>query len=303
MSFFRHTNAGGISVVIPPGNEPRDPRTGRLLKDLTAGQLAIVYERNPELRKLAIEPYDQRKLTQPELRGTWNGSPIVDVGKKARESALLRDPSPARKAPTKPVVATRRHASERAIAVAWHEAFHAGAALYYGLRVSSTTIIPDDGADGCTMVQDVKSVAPTLHGLVMLAGQEGDAIGGFRLSSENYATDDADIGGSLEWREALRQRVRSDLPKFIGGVNEIARQLLAKETLSEFQIKSAFIRGQRRTRGVGEKAAPAKGRVTRTFNLNDLKDLADWNRQMGRELDAAPIGYASGHIVDGSYKR
>jgi hypothetical protein len=79
MSFFRHTNAGGISVVIPPGNEPRDPRTGRLLKDLTAGQLAIVYERNPELRKLAIEPYDQRKLTQPELRGTWNGSPIVDV--------------------------------------------------------------------------------------------------------------------------------------------------------------------------------------------------------------------------------
>jgi hypothetical protein len=137
----------------------------------------------------------------------------------------------------------------------------------------------------------------------MLAGQEGDAIGGFRLSSENYATDDADVGGSLEWREALRQRVRSDLPKFIGGVNEIARQLLAKETLSEFQIKSAFIRGQRRTRGVGEKAAPAKGRVTRTFNLNDLKDLADWNRQMGRELDAAPIGYASGHIVDGSYKR
>jgi hypothetical protein len=152
MSFFRHTNAGGISVVIPPGNEPRDPRTGRLLKDLTAGQLAIVYERNPELRKLAIEPAGQRKLPEPELRGSWNGSPIIDISRRARESALLRDPSPARKAPTKPVVATRRHASERAIAVAWHEAFHAGAALYYGLRVSSTTIIPDDGADGCTMV-------------------------------------------------------------------------------------------------------------------------------------------------------
>jgi hypothetical protein len=279
MSFFNLVTGGGFAAVIPPGNAPRDPMTGRLLEHLTPRQLELVLERNPGLR-VATE---RREL--------------------ARESALLRDPAPVRSLPTKPVASTRRHANERAIAVAWHEAFHVGAALYYGLRVSSTTIIPDDGADGCTTVQDVKSVAPTLHGLVMLAGQEGDAIGGFRMSSENYATDDADIGGSLEWREALRQRVRTDLPKFIGGVNEIARQLLARETLTEFQIKSAFIRGQRRARGVEEKAARAKGRVIREYDFNKQADIRAWNRQQGHEdLDREPIGFGVGHIVAESFR-
>ena len=233
-----------------------------------------------------------------------------------RQAALVRDKAPARSLPTKPVAATRRHASERAIAVAWHEAFHAGAGLYYGLRVSSSTIIPDAGADGCTMVQDVKEIAPTLHGLVMLAGQEGDAIGGFRMSSENYATDDADVGGSLEWREALRQRVRSDLPKFIGGVNEIARQLLAKETLSEFQIKAAYLTGQRRGVAVqrsttaptqkpagATKKQPQRGRVLREFNMSNPTDAADFAALMGCKNGEEAIGYTGGYVVQGSYKQ
>ena len=216
MTFFNHINGGGISAVHPPGNEPRDIRTGRLLRDLTARQLEVIYEHSPHLRELGIEPCDQRKLPEPELRGTWNGSPIVDISKKARD--------PARNvATTKP-----RHPSERAIAVAYHEAFHTAAALYYGLRISSTTIIPDGRSDGCTVIQDVKEIAPTIHGLVMLAGQEGDAIGGFRLSSENYASDNVEIGGSLEWREALRERLRSDLPKFVGGADRDRKAITGK---------------------------------------------------------------------------
>ena len=165
------------------------------------------------------------------------------------------------------------------------------------------------------MVQDVKDIAPTLHGLVMLAGQEGDAIGGFRMPSENYATDDAEVGGSLEWREAFGKRVRSDLPKFIGGVNEIARQLLAKETLSEFQIKSAYLTGQRRgvavqrsTTGPAQKPAgtakrnPSKGRVLREFNMSNPRDAADFAAMMGCKTGEEAIGYTGGYVVQGSYK-
>lgn len=123
------------------------------------------------------------------------------------------------------------------------------------------------------------------------------------LSSENYATDNAEVGGSLEWREALRERLRSDLPKFVGGVIEISRQLLAKETLSEFQIKSAFFRGQRRARGVDEKAAPKQPRVIRTFDFSKQEDVRAWNWQQGHEdLDREPIGFGVGHIVQGSYR-
>ena len=303
MTFFNHINGGGISAVHPPGNEPRDVRTGRLLKDFTAHQLDVIYEHSPHLSELGIVARDQYKHPEPELRGTWNGSPTVDISKKARD--------PARNVAT----AKPRHPSERAIAVAFHESFHAGAGLYYGLRVLSSTILPDGHADGCTMVQDVKSVAPTLHGLIMLAGQEGDAIGGFRLSWENYTTDNAEVGGSPEWREALRERLRSDLPKFVGGVNEIARQLLAKETLSEFQIKSAYLTGQRRgvavqrsttaptpkTAGTNEKQ-PQRGRVLREFNMANPTDAADFAAMMGCRAGEEAIGYTGGYVVQGTYK-
>jgi hypothetical protein len=290
MSLFNHINGGGISTVIPPGDDARDITTGRLLKHLTPRQLEVVLERNPNLR--VVEPVLPRETTP-----------------------LPRDPvaHDRKTAPTKPVV--KRHQSERAIAVAWHEAFHAGAGIYYGLRVSSSTIIPDAGADGCTLVQDVKAIAPTLHGLVMLAGQEGDAIGGFRLSAENYVTDNADVGGSPEWREALRGRLRSDLPKFIGGVTEIARQLLAKETLSEFQIKSAYLTGQRRGVAVqrptpaptqmkvgATNKQPQRGRVLREFNMANPKDAADFAAMMGRKASEEVIGITGGYIVQGSYR-
>ena len=171
-------------------SELRDDQSGLLVKNHTQNQRDYYLLRHPEMAgKL---PPIERLPDHRQVSGSVNGRRVVTLD-DVRRSALLRDPvQHVRKtAPTKPVV--KRHPSERAIAVAFHEAFHAAAALYYGLRVSSSTILPDGRSDGCTVIQDVKEIAPTLHGLVMLAGQEGDAIGGFRLSSENYASDNVEL--------------------------------------------------------------------------------------------------------------
>ena len=194
MSFFSHVNGGGISTVIPPGDEPRDPRTGRRLVDMTAGQLAIVYERNPELRKLGIVPADQCKHPDQELRGTWNGETIIDIGKRAREAALLRDPGQGRLAPTKPTTTIRT--PERTVGVAFHEAFHAAAALHNGVRVLGVTIVRDGGADGMTTMLLDRKDCPMIYAYVALAGEEGDRYCGCPMDPSTYESD-RDIGGYL----------------------------------------------------------------------------------------------------------
>ena len=228
----------------------------------------------------------------------WNGSPIVDISKQARESALLREPSPTRHAPTTPSV----RSSDRTVAVAFHEGYHCAAALHNGVRVLKATIVADSELDGLTTMLLDRKECPTIHAYVSIAAEESDIGSGYPMPPESYASD-RDVGGSLEWRESIRAKVREELHLFSGGAIEIARKLIAKPTLSEFEIKAAYIRGQRRAEQKSATAGKRGGRVTRTFNLSDPKDLADFNRQMGREPDAAPIGYTSGHIVDGSYKQ
>ena len=52
-----------------------------------------------------------------------------------------------------------------------------------------------------------------------------------RLSGQPEAYgSDRDVGGSLEWREAIREMVCDQLPDFIGGAMEIARKLIATQT-------------------------------------------------------------------------
>jgi phage terminase large subunit GpA-like protein len=99
MSFFSHINGGGISAVHPPGNEPRDMRTGRLLKDFTAHQLDVIYEHSPHLRELGIVPRDQYKHPEPEMRGTWNG-PVIKRLKNGAENPENRGQTPPKPAET-----------------------------------------------------------------------------------------------------------------------------------------------------------------------------------------------------------
>jgi hypothetical protein len=71
---------------------------------------------------------------------------------------------------------------------------------------------------------------------------------------------------------------------------------------AELQQKLAIWRVEReiaaeRPAKAAPKAAPAKGRVVHEWNFDNPKDLADWNKQMGRAPDADPIGFAPAQIV------
>ena len=107
-----HNTSARVSEMLLKQDPPRDPLTGRLLKDLTPRQLAAVLEEYPCLKQVAPELADPHAIPKWDL--SW--------------SPLLRDPAPVRHEPTKPE--PRRHRNtERAIAAAWHEAAHSAMAL------------------------------------------------------------------------------------------------------------------------------------------------------------------------------
>jgi hypothetical protein len=282
--------------------EPRDPQSGRLLRHLTQLQLDSVLERYPHLKDVAPTLRDPN--VAPEWRDPvmyFNGARGHLIEDAARHAALLRDPAPVRSAPTKPSTATRT--PERTVGVAFHEAFHAAAALHNGVRVLGVTIVRDVRADGRTTMLLDRKECPVINAYISFAGEEGDKYGGYAMDAHTYESD-RDIGGSLEWREAIRTKVRAELHLFSRGAVEFARQLMAKRTLTAFEVKSAYVRGQREARVKAEQhnSDDSAKSVTRTFRFDNPQDLADWNRQMGREPDAQPIMYRCGEIVQGSFK-
>ncbi len=279
-----NNTASRMAELLLRQDPPRDPLTGRLLKDLTPRQLASVLEQYPCLRAVAPELPDPNAIPKWDL--SW--------------SPLLRDPAPVRHEPTKPDV----RSSERTVAVAYHEAFHAAAALHNGIRVLSATIVRAGHTDGkVTMLLDRKD-CPVLNAYVSLAGEVSDVASGYPMSPESYSGD-RDIGGTLEWREAIRDIVRSELHLFTGGAMEIARKLIAKKTLSEFEVKSAYITGQRRAR---EEAARNNGGgsatrqvVRRHLDFSKAADLAYWrSRQLNP--NAQPYFTRMGTIKTESFK-
>ena len=143
--------------------------------------------------------------------------------------------------------------SEQTTDVAWHEALHCAAALHKGVRVFSATMVRESNTDGLTTMLLDRNDCPFIHAFVSLAAEVGATWFGYPAAPETYASD-RDIGGTLEWRENVRSVVRDELPEFIGGAMEIARQLMVKQTLSEFDVKAAHVRGQRRVKEQSERS-------------------------------------------------
>jgi hypothetical protein len=132
-----------LSEVLLRIDPPRDPLTGRLLKDLTPRALAAVLKKYPCLKQVAPKLPDPNAPPNWTVTGRFNGELVVApedaLREQARSAALLRDPMPVKHTPTKP----RRHDGERAMAAAYHEAGHATLSLLLGLRVPSATIVPE----------------------------------------------------------------------------------------------------------------------------------------------------------------
>ncbi len=305
-SFFDNSNPlyDGSTItsgLAEYGREPTHPETGKLLRHCTALELEYVYKRFPHLPR--VEPYDPNYRRPLDDCHSVNGAP-ASLGRKyeriARESALLPDPSTAtrRVEPTKPVART----SEQTTDVAWHEALHCAAALHKGVRVLSATIVREGSTDGLTTMLLDRNDCPFIHAFVSLAAEVGATWFGYPAAPETYASD-RDIGGTLEWRENVRTVVRDELPEFIGGAMEIARQLMVKQTLSEFDVKAAHVRGQRRVKEQSERSGEHTPTTRqRHFDFSKPEHVRAFNAQMGGPLDAEPIGYCDAHLVADSFK-
>lgn len=237
---------------------PHNPETGRSTEFDSPGQRRSYLTRNPGVDPASLPPVrDPNRALPWDDCSTIDGAPASLQRKYeriARETALLKDPvAPVqRREPTKPD--PRRHRdSERAMAVAWHEAGHCVLSLMVGQRVKSATIVPGSGADGHAMIQNSGNWA--VDACITLAGQVADEMSGAPMSRENYKTDNQLFDKHPEIRQAFEPLVRGYLTEHWGAVDEIAKELLLRETLSEFQIKLAYVRGLQKWKAkVGTKA-------------------------------------------------
>jgi hypothetical protein len=298
MSWFNHS---GFSTFVDFSRDhARDPESGLLLTQLNPLQLESVRRRFPHLRQHAPEPkpvIDAFSVYTPPPRDRgW-------YFKTSRQSsALLHDQAPVRHTPTKPAV-RRYHQSDRALAASYHEAGHATLSLMLGLRVPSATIVPGNGSDGHTIIESTDNRG--VNCCIDLAGQIADEMSGVPMSSDNYKTDNKNWPVAM--RAELKPMVRQYLAKAWGAVDEIAKQLLLRETLDEFQIKCAYVTGLRKWRaklgvpatGNDTKAAPKAGRSKRSYDFSNPEDVRAFNIRMGRDPNSEPIGYTQGIILNG----
>lgn len=292
------TTSNKVAELLLRQDPPRDPLTGRLLKDLTPRHLASVLEKYPCLRAVAPELPDPHAPRNWEVKGTFNGQRVTSP----EAAALLRDPAPLRQAPTKPE--PRRHRdSTRAMAAAWHEAGHCVMALLLGHRAMSATILPGSGNDGHTIAEDTRNAG--VNCAIDLAGQVADEMSGVPMSSDNYRTDNKDW--PAEMRAEMKPLVKKHLTSTWGAIDEIAKRLLLRETLDEFDIRSAYeirLRKWRAKLGVSAtnndtKEAPKASGAKRSYDFSKPEDVRAFNIRMGRDPNSEPIGTTQGYLLTG----
>jgi hypothetical protein len=105
--------------------------------------------------------------------------------------------------------------------------------------------------------------------------------------------------------QAIRAIVREQLPQFSGGAMEIASELMAKRTLSEFEVESAFARGQRSAREQAERSGGVAKRdgqvVRRRIDLSKPEDVVCWQSQQ-LNPNAQPFFYRSAELLTDTFK-
>jgi hypothetical protein len=269
------------------------------------GQRDAYLRRHPELAgQLPAVPDPHAKPVWREPHMVFNGARAHAIEDAARYALLLKDPivSVQRREPTKPEPRRYRQ-PERALAVAYHEAGHCCLSLMLGQRALSATIRAEGTSDGHTMLQNSGDVG--VDCCMDLAGQVADELSGVPMGPTNYATDNK--RWPAEMRAEMKPLVHRYLTEGWGAVDEIAKQLLLNETLDEFKIKLAYVRGLQKMRAsvAGSnpkqqqelrKAEPKEGRVLREWNFDNAQDRIDWARRNGLSPGSEPIGVTTGYL-------
>jgi hypothetical protein len=264
------TTSDRVSELLLRQNPPRDPLTGRRLKDLTPRALAAVLERYPALRAVAPELPDPNAIPKWDI--SW--------------SPLLRDPAPVRHEPTKPVTYSL-------FRICAHEAAHAVVAHRCGLAVARVTTKAGNGnlgqvlhADGSRRERAVVLLAGR-EGEIALLGNAGTGDGSDTREALKLARDDAggDEGKASQlmrvWRETARKMVSDNLR----AVSKLAFELHRRREI-EWDDIAAVIDSVARSQQLDDewqhRIALARARISvREYKAEqEAKKRADWTREL-----------------------
>ncbi len=234
---FVHSDLPVTSGKCEWGSEPRDPESGRLLKHLTKVQLDGIYTRFPHLREHNIGPYDPNRALPWDNCSSVGTEPAdlrLRAERRARNAALLADPSLTQREATKPTP------TYNLFRVCGHEAAHAVVAHRLELTVAKVTTLPRDGnlgqvfhGDGSRQQRAIVLLSGR-EGEIALLGNAGTGDGNDTRNALKLARDEAngDEGRAAElmrvWRQVAKQMVSDNLR----AISRLAFELHRKRELT-----------------------------------------------------------------------
>ena len=275
-----------VAELLLRQDPPRDPLTGRLLKDLTPRALASVLEKYPCLKQVAPELPDSNASRNWAVKGRFNGQRVV-TPEEARSAALLRDP--ARKfEPTRPTTYSLFRTCS-------HESAHAVVAHRLGLAVAKVTTLPGDGNLGQVLHADGSRQQ---RAIILLSGREGEIIllgsagtgdGSDTRNALKLARDEA--GGDEDkaaelmraWRQVAKQMVSDNLR----AISKLAFELHRRREIEWDDIAAVIDAVQRSKPELLDvewqhRIALARARISvREYKAEqEAKRRADWTREL-----------------------
>ena len=237
---------------------------------------------------------------------TIDGLPANLAKKYARltaEAALLKDPvAPVqRREPTKPVAKPEPAISLYRSSI--HECGHVLACFVFDVPVARMSLIKD--GDRLGHIKHANLPDSEKHLAILLSGRAAELV---EFGNERTAGCETDMQDARAMAKRLAgdgadvlieqtlQRCVDMLRGEKNAVRYLAYELINQKQIDFDCIDQAIDRAFTRAQATVAKAVPTKGRASRTYNMSNPKDLADWNAKQGRAPDADPIGYAPGYI-------
>ena len=289
-------------------DDVHDAELGRSVRFHTPFQREYYLKRHPEMvGKL-------RPVADPNRIPTWDDASTVDgmpasLQKKyallAEQAALLKDPIALvqRRLPTKPVANPEPAISLYRSSI--HECGHVLACFAFDVAIARMSLIKDGDKLGHIKHADLPDSEK--HLAILLGGRAAEIV---EFGNERLAGSQGDMQNARamakrlagDGAEALIEQTLARNVEMLRGIKTVVRSLaydLIRQKEIDFEavdaaIDRAFSRSEQEA---AAKIVPTKGRVVRTWDFSNPKDVADWCKRNGLKQGTEPMGHADGYFV------